>query len=100
MDHNEIFGVSKIPVISSQDYQLMNLLIRSAHMEQVLGLGEIHNTITGTASTIKSKPFQVIFANLKANVSRYVNNCPKCLKESLKFFTAPEGSTYTKIKFA
>ena len=98
MDHEEIFGASKLPVISNQDTELIDRIISYAHTEQVWGLGRIHNTITGTSSIIKRRPFQVIFANLKANVSKYINNCPSCLKESLRFYSAPEGSTYTKIK--
>ena len=72
MDHEEIFGASKLPIISNQDTKLINRIISYAHTEQVLGLGKIHNTVTGTSSIIKRRPFQVIFANLKANVSKYI----------------------------
>ena len=96
LDAEIIFGSNFLPII--QDDILLQKLIEEAHKEEVNGLGSIHLTITGTCARIKSNKFRVITSNLRSKVSNFVDNCPTCLRESLKFYKAPQGDKYTKIK--
>ena len=96
LDSKKIFGSNSLPIV--QDDCLLNKLITEAHTEEVSGLGKIHLTITATCARIKSNLFKVISPNLRNKVSKFVNNCPICLRESLKFYKAPQGDKYTKIR--
>ena len=96
LDAEIIFGAKFLPII--QDDILLQKLIEKAHVEEVNGLGFIHLTITATCARIKSNKFRVITSNLRSKVSKFVDNCPTCLRESLKFYKAPQGDKYTKIK--
>ena len=96
LDSKMLFGSNYLPIV--QDDSLLNKLITEAHTEEVSGLGEIHLTITATCARVKSNIFRVISPNLRNKVSKYVNNCPICLRESLKFYKAPQGDKYTKIR--
>ena len=97
IDAEMLFGANVIPII--QDDSLLEKLIAWAHTDELSeGLGEVHLTITATSARIKSNIFRIITPDLKGKVSKYVNNCPTCLRESLKFYKAPQGDRYTKIR--
>ena len=97
VDAESLFGAKIIPIIN--DDKLLEKLIAWAHTDELgEGLGEVHLTITATCARIKSNIFKILTPNLKGKVSKYVNDCPKCLRESLKFYKAPQGDKYTKIK--
>ena len=85
LDAEIIFGAKFLPII--QDDILLQKLIEKAHVEEVNGLGFIHLTITATCARIKSNKFRVITSNLRSKVSKFVDNCPTCLRESLKTHT-------------